>query len=674
MTEEYIANPGKDVSTDSAPEIKCLHAVGFGSNYFHQFGDKATSLESSFDAQHGKGDSHNIIGPPNAFLLSLQTTKDVLASQNNERKGNVELVKKPKRLISIPKRIRSLMRRRKRNRKQQNKHDNIEIGNVVYSTTRAGLSYESHPSKRTQSNNDFLLNMKMSAGFTHSAFIVNRDLYLTGTLHGHLYRHPTIQRPRIPLKCIQISCGKRHVLALFENKETMSQGSGYFGQLGHGFNKVYCEDMTPIDRLSAKHLPKNGEVVHVEAGGMHSAAIVTTDVTSWHNNKKNVDTTIMRWGTNKYGQCCCENRDDHNVNVITFPAKMTDVWDCDTGKKVSFVALSLGKHHTIGLSNHGHVYTWGISNVCGHSHNDLKKSSMRKSALKSNRNSGISSPKRVEALRNINIIKVCTGDAHMLALSESGRVFSFGSNSFGQLGMGHKMHMLNPRSVRDLQFDLCIRDDGPAKEEISRAAERGSDEHSTTSNSCSDNMLPSLFDLSATISNIHYPSTPQKTASKRQRIVSTQKSITTTIPPYITSIHAAGSYSAALSSTGDLYTWGCGEGCQLGHPFNENLPTVESGPPQTDQRIRDSKSFDSRLNVLIPRRVECFRRYGLKVESLSTSDHYLIAICSKLDEHELKDENAYMMGRTLFEHELENISKGGLKRIRVVTKPTTSRS
>jgi alpha-tubulin suppressor-like RCC1 family protein len=47
---------------------------------------------------------------------------------------------------------------------------------------------------------------------------------------------------------------------------------------------------------------------------------------------------------------------------------------------------------------------------------------------------GVSLPKRIEALRNVKISDITAGDAHTLALSGSGRVFSWGNNASGQLG------------------------------------------------------------------------------------------------------------------------------------------------------------------------------------------------------------------------------------------------
>ena len=64
----------------------------------------------------------------------------------------------------------------------------------------------------------------------------------------------------------------------------------------------------------------------------------------------------------------------------------------------------------------------------------------------------------------------------------------------------------------------------------------------------------------------------------------------------------------------------CSEGNQLGYsmptPLSTQLPYVETRTamprPHSGMRTRDAKSFDSRLNVLLPRRIECLRILGLR--------------------------------------------------------------
>jgi len=89
---------------------------------------------------------------------------------------------------------------------------------------------------------------------------------------------------------------------------------------------------------------------------------------------------------------------------------------------------------------------------------------------------------------------------------------------------------------------------------------------------------------------------------------------------------------------------------------------AQSSSSSVRNRVSETISFDSRLNVLIPRRVECLRRLGLRVEDLVLSTHCMAAICSVsgdgvggADGDENGDYESWVMGKTLFE--LENEQK-----------------
>lgn len=528
----------------------------------------------------------------------------------------------------------------------------------------------------------------LSLGATFQTSLNNNDgqISLAGTLHGKIFPSPTIQRSHLPhLKCKQISCGRRHVLALFERNVTMSWGSGYFGQLGHGLDHVACETPTVVERLLNRAV--GGNVVRVEAGGMHSAAIVLLDdgdcvdnvssSLSWEqkcrrlSNPEGVRTKVFHWGSNRYGQCAVEGG---KRNAVGFPLPMVDTYHPETGKRVSFFSLTLGKRHSVGLSlphskgSGGELYTWGstASGRCGHGNlGSLCKSRAMSASL----------PKRVDALRNVNIVQVSAGDSHTLALSESGRVFSWGIGSSGQLGHGHIMQLLSPRIVADLEFGSQEGVRG-GKEDGKRALSNAAEVNLSGSNSClvdfhphneQDNVEKALdrnrpdseaacgHTISPPTPHIHYPSTPPIKAAQACTNSSDAKACDL---PKITRIRAAGSYSAAVDSLGDLYTWGCGDGEQLGHAlpnasFSNVLPSIESGQPASPHtigspaRVRESISFDSRLNVLIPRRVECIRRMGLKVEDVTLSTHCMSLICSESDV--LEDHESFGMRKTLFE-------------------------
>ena len=128
-------------------------------------------------------------------------------------------------------------------------------------------------------------------------------------------------------------------------------------------------------------------MVRVEAGGMHSAAIVLLDggnhVTSNNSslswvercrritNAEEVKTRVFHWGSNRYGQCAVEGG---KCNAVGSPIPMVDTHHPETVKRVYFISLALRKRHSVGLSlshskgSGGVLYTWGstASRRCGH--------------------------------------------------------------------------------------------------------------------------------------------------------------------------------------------------------------------------------------------------------------------------------------------------------------------
>jgi len=229
----------------------------------------------------------------------------------------------------------------------------------------------------------------------------------------------------------------------------MSWGNGHFGQLGHGLDHVVCDAPMVVERLLGRAV--GGDVVRVEAGGMHSAAIVDmggsgggvmgAQPSFWNrrcgegvhkggrvnvnNTHAGIQTRVFHWGSNRYGQCAIEGG---KSNAVGFPLPMIDVHHPETRKKISFVSLALGRRHSVGLSlsspgngaggvGGGELYSWGstASGRCGHG--NLGSSSK-------SRATSVGLPRRIDALRNVNVVQVDAGDSHTLALCDNGRVFS----------------------------------------------------------------------------------------------------------------------------------------------------------------------------------------------------------------------------------------------------------
>lgn len=97
----------------------------------------------------------------------------------------------------------------------------------------------------------------------------------------------------------------------------------------------------------------------------------------------------------------------------------------DTKKDAIVKSISAGGHHTLFLTDKGHVFACGSSN-----HGQL--------GLKSKKNRFV--PTLVFSLTNKLISKIAAGWRHSIVLTDSHDVYTTGLNQFGQLY--HKINFL----------------------------------------------------------------------------------------------------------------------------------------------------------------------------------------------------------------------------------------
>jgi alpha-tubulin suppressor-like RCC1 family protein len=98
----------------------------------------------------------------------------------------------------------------------------------------------------------------------------NGKFSMCGTLNGIVTPLLTSVEVMYPLRCIQVACGRKHILALMEGGFVLSWGTGYFGQLGHGDDSSWDSPKM----ISALEPSKIGSrIVQIACGGSHSGAL-----------------------------------------------------------------------------------------------------------------------------------------------------------------------------------------------------------------------------------------------------------------------------------------------------------------------------------------------------------------------------------------------------------------
>ena len=212
-----------------------------------------------------------------------------------------------------------------------------------------------------------------------------------------------------------VALSANHSIAIAADGKVYCWGLNNQGQLGRGHASDNVADPEPV--LSTFELDELS-VVAVGAGTNHSI-VAAGDA-------------LFVWGNNQYGQLGCGEVHDKPVC-----APMMLRWL----ENVTVTQLTCGNNHSIVVTNQSTVYAWGC--------NERGQLGLGDQKLRSR-------PVRVDRLWGIPIVNVAAGGEHSLAVTTNGMLFTWGSNSHGQLGHPynveeaeevHKRCLLPPVSI-----------------------------------------------------------------------------------------------------------------------------------------------------------------------------------------------------------------------------------
>ncbi|XP_071491123.1 E3 ISG15--protein ligase Herc6-like [Diadema antillarum] len=117
---------------------------------------------------------------------------------------------------------------------------------------------------------------------------------------------------------------------------------------------------------------------------------------------------------------------------------------------IRLVDLTGGKEHFVAMSTEGKIYSWGANS----------RQQLGRWEKKKNRNKGRTGMKgkfshisEVEGLTEQKVIQIACGDYHCLALTRTGKLFTWGANDCSQLGLdsGSKEDVSQPTEVERLR-------------------------------------------------------------------------------------------------------------------------------------------------------------------------------------------------------------------------------
>jgi alpha-tubulin suppressor-like RCC1 family protein len=263
-------------------------------------------------------------------------------------------------------------------------------------------------------------------------------------------------------KIEQIVKGDRHWLALDEYGVAYSWGeSNTYGQLGHGDFEAQLIPQT-ITELQDKKITTimsgcdysmcemdNGDIYVWGSNAKKQLALADKSMINKPHYSQTLSKTftkivcggyhclgldanghIFAWGDNQNGRLGLKLSDDEcHAYPILLPFSI----------KTPCVDISAGTFHSIALSQQGEVFCWGSNKMA---------------ALGDPKREDSAAPNFVSGLGDKVITRICTSSCttNNIAITNTGRVFAWGNNTFGQLSLGKNIGEISqPKEI--LGFD-----------------------------------------------------------------------------------------------------------------------------------------------------------------------------------------------------------------------------
>eukprot|EP00277_Geminigera_cryophila_P002326 CAMPEP_0179427482 /NCGR_PEP_ID=MMETSP0799-20121207/13417_1 /TAXON_ID=46947 /ORGANISM="Geminigera cryophila, Strain CCMP2564" /LENGTH=482 /DNA_ID=CAMNT_0021202547 /DNA_START=278 /DNA_END=1726 /DNA_ORIENTATION=+ len=264
----------------------------------------------------------------------------------------------------------------------------------------------------------------VAAGHRHAACVTAKGmLWSWGKgAHGQLGQGERELRQRPARICkevyggspaVMVACGAEHTVVLTAVGCLWSCGWGFFGQLGHG---------DTADKLVMTLVGEEGfrgaQIVMVAAGGYHNVAL-------------GAEGGVWTWGAGDSGQLGHNNQETRLVPTLLAGEALG-------GSAVVLVAA--GGMHTVALTIEGELWTWGwgLYGQLGLGDEVTRLA-----------------PTLVEveaAFGGSQVLMAACGDAHTLAVTKDGALWTFGEGRNGALGHNDHTNRLMPKRIKAQHF------------------------------------------------------------------------------------------------------------------------------------------------------------------------------------------------------------------------------
>lgn len=175
-----------------------------------------------------------------------------------------------------------------------------------------------------------------------------------------------------------------------------SWGVAINGELGQGgLEDAHISSPSPVPFSSV-------EVVSISPGGRHTLMLTSRG-------------EVFTCGSNDFGQLGREGSQTRLQQVTGL-------------SQYNVVQISAGANHSLAVDEWGSLFSWGSDEYGQLGHNQGAAT--------------LRVPRLVKSLGTLRVTAVAAGMYHSAALTASGQLFTWGSNSKGQLGLGNKYNMV----------------------------------------------------------------------------------------------------------------------------------------------------------------------------------------------------------------------------------------
>jgi alpha-tubulin suppressor-like RCC1 family protein len=282
------------------------------------------------------------------------------------------------------------------------------------------------------------------------------------------------QTKRVPLDGVivkQLAAGEHHCVGLGDDGKIFSWGSNRHGALGLG------DKVAMSCRLPRQVKGLRAPCCKVSCGSHHTAVLTEAG-------------GVYTWGWS--GQAATASPSSH------FPQAMRSM-------KTRVTDISCGSDFTVAVSRVGNVFSWGRGRYgqLGHGNSDacgemydiweprvvvvVQKSQQAVASLgksggenRGEREGGAGRQDRGRGTTEGFIVDVACGGHHTLARSSTGAVYSWGSNSSGQLGRGEHLGGSSSSSCCGTPTRVLMRDgdsgDGEEHDQLDNSLKGGADD------------------------------------------------------------------------------------------------------------------------------------------------------------------------------------------------------